>query len=626
MSSKYCYCHTQPCLLSPVSLLLLVVVNVVLSDQTVIVQLPGGRVQGQRELSDGGHEFYAFYGVPYALPPVGARRFMRPEPVVSWDGVVGGNIVECAQEETGRDQLFSVGSVSLRGVEDCLVTNIYTPSLDTGADLAVMVFVHGGGYFAGSGSPGVYGPDYIMDHGVILVTINYRLGPFGFLSMGDDTIPGNQGLWDIVTALKFIKQNIKHFGGHPDRVTLVGHSAGAMAVQFLMMNPKISGLFRAAVLQSGPAISAYTCSDRHPAYYTRTLAGAVGCDPTANSSALVSCLRSVEAEAIVRYVRIVDQKPDVVRNAPNPWKPIMDGLFLPAADAFLTEDPYELLKAGKIHDIPVIIGHTKDEGLYAVTEAISRDEMMPSVIFREWVRKRGPGYLFGREEDGVSEVESDIARQFLEKFLNNGDTDDPQVLQNMFGPSIWAAPTLHTAQLLSLAKKTPTFLYYYTHPGTMTLSDLLSFPIWKLLLKLLAAKMNIDLFPNTLNCSTHFDEIFVMFKGRNIPFLQRHSPDDKEISDKLLKLWTNFIKNLSPVIENEVVKWEPLHWNKNSRHLEISITNFGMKDLFLFKDILDFFGEVYQKVPPSIHLMRSESWKNPRLYAKYDPVTNRVEL
>ena len=606
-----------------------IVQAVAASEPSVIVKLEQGRIRGQLETSDRGSEYYSFYGIPYALPPIRERRFMKPEPIGSWQGIVGGEVIECAQEDSGREDLFNFGGVKLRGREDCLVINIYTPATELeGADLPVMVFVHGGGYFAGSASPGVYGPEYMMDHGVILVTVNYRLGPFGFLSLGDDTIPGNQGLWDLVEALKFIRRNIRSLRGDPDKITVVGHSAGAMAVQFLMLSPGLEGLFRGAILQSGPAISAYSCSDRHPAYYTRTLAAALGCDPASNSSEIVNCLKSVEPEDIVKFVRIMDQKPDVVKNAPNPWKPIMDGLFLPESESLVTGDPYELLKAGRVHDIPIIIGHTKDEGLYAVTEAMSRDPEMPDIILREWMFKRGPGYLFGREEDGVSQQEQDIARDFQDKFLQSGRTRDPGVLQNMFGPSIWTFPTLVTAELLSLNKVTPTYLYYYTHPGSLSLSDLLSFPMWKLLLKLLASIFNIDLFPNTHNCSTHFDEIFIMFKGRNIPFLQRHTPGDKFVSDVLLKLWTNFAKDLKPVInsENQKIYWQPFHASLNRKHLVISEETLSMQDLTVFSEIFDFFRNVYNLVPPSIHLWRSPSWKNDTLYAKYDPYTAHIEL
>lgn len=106
--------------------------------------------------------------------------------------------------------------------------------------------------------------------------------------------------------------------------------------------------------------------------------------------------------------------------------------------------------------------------------------------------------MFGREEDEVSEQEKVIAQEFRQKFLMNGNNLDPRILQNWFGPSIWAAPTLETAEMLAGGKASPTYLYYYTHPGTLSLADLLSFPVWKLLAKLLASHLNIDLFPNTL--------------------------------------------------------------------------------------------------------------------------------
>ena len=336
------------------------------------LHLPEGEVVGRQEFSDSGRPYHGYYGIPYALPPTGERRFMRPEPVLSWGRVVGQEEeVECAQEFTGREEVFSWSKPPVRGGEDCLVLNIFTPDTRT-PDLPVIFFIHGGGYFAGSSSPAVYGPEYFMDHEVILVTVNYRLGPLGFLSLGDSSLPGNQGLWDLALAIKFIQKRVHHFGGDNKRVTLMGHSAGAMAVQFLMLNMKLSGLFRAAILQSGPVISAYSCSDKHPAYYTRTLAAAVGCDPALNSSALVHCLQRADLHLLVNNVRVVDQQPDVVRNAPSPWKPILDSHFLPEDEAFLVGDPYTLLKEKRFLDIPVIIGHTKDEGLYAVTEAFSR--------------------------------------------------------------------------------------------------------------------------------------------------------------------------------------------------------------------------------------------------------------
>merc|ERR1719481_1560707 len=141
-----------------------------------------------------------------------------------------------------------------------------------------------------------------MDHDVILVTVNYRLGPLGFISLGNDTIYGNQGLWDIALALSFIKTNIAHLGGDPEKVTLFGQSAGSMAVQLMMMSPhtKDKNLFRSTILQSGPIISAFSHSDKNPSFYSRTFAASVGCPSTAPGPQLVSCLQSVPVENLVR--------------------------------------------------------------------------------------------------------------------------------------------------------------------------------------------------------------------------------------------------------------------------------------------------------------------------------------
>ena len=176
---------------------------------------------------------------------------------------------------------------------------------------------------------------------------------------------------------------------------------------------------------------------------------------------------------------------------------------------------------------------------------------------------------------------------------------------------------METASLLSLGKTSPTFLYYYTHPGTLSLADLLSFPVWKLLAKLLASHLNIDLFPNTLNCSTHFDEIFLLFMGRNIPFMKRHTSGDRRVSNTLLKLWTNFARTESnPVIEtaDQFIEWEPFNAH-NRRHLLIATETFQMQNLSVFDEIMDFFHEVWKSVPPTIHLWRSRTWNDSKLFS-----------
>jgi len=591
----------------------------------VTVRLKQGMIRGTKKLADlgtgNGVPYLAFTGIPYAKPPTGSRRFMRPEPIDAWEGVQGGQEVECAQEDTGRENIVSWGS-PVRGQEDCLVINVYAPDLTSRRP--VMVFIHGGGFFAGSGTSGVYGPDYLVAEDVVLVTVNYRLGPLGFLSLGNDTIFGNQAMWDLKLALHFIQENIGQLGGDPEKVTLFGQSAGAMAVQNLMMSPqtKDKQLFRAAILQSGPILSAFAHSDKHPAFYCRTFALAVGCDPSASASQLVQCLQKVPLDQLISQVRLFDHEDKVMSNAPNPWKPIHDGLFLSLDSKnppFLPKDPLDALQEGDFSDIPVIIGHTKDEGVYAVTEVVARTPNAAEIVFHNWEKEKGPSYIFGREEDETDLTESNIAQQFLERFLDGGKSQDPLVLQNWFTHTVWRAADMKTGLLLANGKSSPTYYYYYTHPGRLSLGDLLSFPFWKLAVKFLAAKVNLDVFHNSLNCSTHFDEIFLLFKGNSIPFLQRHSDEDKIVSSLLLKWWTNFAKHGNPngISGDDDDRWTPLTSSPDSKYLEISSEGGQLKKFAtFFPELRNFFEEIWAAVPPRMHLPRSRTWKDPKLYGE----------
>lgn len=147
--------------------------------------------------------------------------------------------------------LWPLGTIKFG--EDCLTLNVYTKSL-TGKR-PVMVWIFGGGFFLGSGNDIIYGPDYLIDEDVIVVTINYRLAALGFLSTNDNNAPGNYGLKDCILALKWIQNNIAQFGGDPTKVTIFGESAGAAAVHYLILSPIARGLFSRAISQSGSALS-----------------------------------------------------------------------------------------------------------------------------------------------------------------------------------------------------------------------------------------------------------------------------------------------------------------------------------------------------------------------------------
>lgn len=163
------------------------------------------------------NEYLAFRGIPYGKPPINELRFEKPQKPEPWTGVLdtleAGNM--CVQYN--RSQI-------LVGDEDCLNLNVYTPSLSK--NLPVMFYIFGGRYNKGSADEMRYGPDFLIDENVIVVTINYRLGVFGFMSLGTENYPGNLGLRDQIHALKWVNENIRSFGGDNKKITVFGHSAG----------------------------------------------------------------------------------------------------------------------------------------------------------------------------------------------------------------------------------------------------------------------------------------------------------------------------------------------------------------------------------------------------------------
>ncbi|XP_031633820.1 venom carboxylesterase-6-like isoform X2 [Contarinia nasturtii] len=195
----------------------------------------GSKLIGKYSRSFSGRPIKSFVGVPYAKPPVGHLRFKAPEPIEKWDGeykaINDGSV--CVQRNSFKHIYDDQGS------ENCLFLNVHVPHSFEGisSNLSVMVYFHGGGFITHSGTSSFYGPTYLLDHDIILVTANYRLGPLGFLSTEDENCLGNFGLKDQSMVLKWIQQNIERFGGNPNSVTIFGSSAGGASVTYHMMSP-----------------------------------------------------------------------------------------------------------------------------------------------------------------------------------------------------------------------------------------------------------------------------------------------------------------------------------------------------------------------------------------------------
>ena len=185
-----------------------------------------------------------FLGIRYAEPPIGNLRFAEPQPVEAWDGIYDATKYASIAPQVWEDD----PPIELEESEDCLFLNVYTPETDD-KQRPVMFFIHGGAYGIGSGSrPRLFGGHLAERGDVVVVTIQYRLGPLGWLYM--DGIPPNLGLKDQICALRWVKDNIAAFGGDPGNITIFGQSAGSLSVSYLLIMPEAEGLFQKAIAQS----------------------------------------------------------------------------------------------------------------------------------------------------------------------------------------------------------------------------------------------------------------------------------------------------------------------------------------------------------------------------------------
>ncbi len=220
----------------------------------LIVKTDDGKIHG-KTINEG--KVRAWLGIPYAAPPVGDLRWKAPQATSKWKGERSATKygARCVQNPV-HDLVFQDSGPS----EDCLFLNVYTPATaDAKSKLPVMFWIHGGGYSVGASDEPRHNGDFLPLKGVVLITINYRLGVFGFLANSDlakeaNGSAGNYGLMDMVAALHWVKDNIKDFGGDPDNVTIFGESAGSFAVSTLMASPMARGLFAKAIGESGAAL------------------------------------------------------------------------------------------------------------------------------------------------------------------------------------------------------------------------------------------------------------------------------------------------------------------------------------------------------------------------------------
>jgi para-nitrobenzyl esterase len=315
-----------------------------------VVGVEGGQVAGA-EVSG----VWTYKGIPYAAPPVGTLRWRPPQPVVHWEGVRAATAFApaCVQAHRPADAYFSdiiafYGLNIDRTSEDCLYLNVWTAAA-AGARAPVMVWIHGGGLTAGHGGEPTYDGTALAKRGIVLVTINYRLGPLGYLvhpllaAESEQHASGNYGTLDQIAALKWVQQNIAAFGGDPGRVTIFGESAGSWSVNHLVATPLAKGLFQRAIGQSGGGFGSFGSA------YTKQELEAAG-EQFAKSLLGPDVKPSLDALRAKTGAEIMSVSQPVARVSPN-----VDGWVFP-------DTIYNIFAAGRQNKVPVIVGSNADEG------------------------------------------------------------------------------------------------------------------------------------------------------------------------------------------------------------------------------------------------------------------------
>ncbi|MBN1652692.1 MAG: carboxylesterase family protein [Deltaproteobacteria bacterium] len=471
-------------------------------DDELVVTIEDGKIKGELV-----GESRRYLKIPYAKPPVGPLRWKAPIKNLSW----GDQIREEKDFSDGCPQNASAGSQGSRN-EDCLYLNVRAPR-STAKKAAVMVWIHGGGNFAGSTRDTVTLTDppqlwfdgqwFAAKQGVVLVTINYRLGPLGFFAHPDlpkEGSPfGNQGLLDQRMALQWVQKNIEKFGGDPENVTIFGESAGSADVCLHMVSPGSRGLFHRAISESGGCTTRFglqvDSDDRAKAIETFT--EALGCKGTEDE---LACLREKPIDDIMANAAQPNPTAGITGKRQFSFTVVIDG-----ADGFLPDTPRALFEKKRIAEVPYLLGSNTDEGtifLLSATGLPTNDE--------EYV-----AYLKG----GFGDYADQIAALYPPSNFNGSYRD---ALVRVIGDSSLVCSTHDTARRAAKAGL-DVFMYNFNVP-------------WSIVPSLLGA--------------AHASEISHVFGNPYKP-----TPESQAVSDAMNSYWARFAKTGDPNGEDAPAQW-----------------------------------------------------------------------
>jgi para-nitrobenzyl esterase len=457
-----------------------------------LVVTDGGKIRGVTETS--GSPVRVFRGIPYARPPVGDLRWRPPQGAPAWEGVR-----DCS---TFGPSCIQPGQRIIPGVtgkqsEDCLYLNVWTAA-KAGERRPVMVWIHGGGFTIGSGSQATYDGLHFAEDGAVEVTINYRLGPFGFMAHAalsaesPEHVSGNYGLLDQIEALRWVQRNIGAFGGDPGNVTVFGESAGSVAVGCLIASPLAKGLFQKAIMESGipvnlPPLRSEDARDTTAEWTGGEIARESGIeDPAGSSEETAARLRNISAEDL-----LASSRPRIgLFGGGRRMGPAVDGYVLP-------RPPLDMFAAGERNDVPVLLGSNADEGTLFVQQI-----PIKKPIGYEMAQQR----LFG-----------DFAPRVIRMFPVRTAEDVKPAIARIVTIAAFVAPARRAARALSRHGE-QVWLYHFTRVA----------PVLK--------ERNVG--------ATHGVELFYVFK--TIPAGVHPAEPDLALSNAMHAAWLRFAQSGDP--------------------------------------------------------------------------------
>ncbi|XP_013141762.1 PREDICTED: juvenile hormone esterase-like [Papilio polytes] len=496
------------------------VLSLVSAEETLQVETKQGTVEGS--LSNNGL-YYEFLSIRYAVPV----KFRAPEDPPTFSGVYKADNREvlCPQFPA-PDPLASPSDT-----EDCLVLNIYLPSQLQNTSLPVMVFLHGGGFGVGSGSSIFYGPQYLISHGVIVVTVNYRLNAYGFLNLGIKEAPGNAGLKDIRAALRWIKDNISNFFGDPNNVTVFGEGSGGLAAIYLTMSESTKGLFHRVISESGTPFAPQSF-DVNPLNTAIKIAKTLGVN-TKDPYDLYELYSEAE-------VSRVEEAIGKQMNAQSVFLPTLEKVF-DDEEPFLLDTPFSILSTGKvISPVPMIIGLNTVEGLTSTLDYNTISSQMDRIKNEDY------SALDQRSLKVPSEDRIELRDTLKDTYFVNTTTDEAVLggIINLNTDFSYVGPMSLFTNLYTNSTGLPVYAYIFNYLGNRNLGRILT--------------------NSSLEATSNRDDLFYIFELERLPLPM--DEEDARMVTFMTMMWTNFAKYGSPTPETNNGEWVPY-----SHHLAIDL-------------------------------------------------------